>query len=217
MNNIKLYRIKAGLTQSEFAEKMKVGQSAVSQWESGKRIPPLETFIKIAEALEVSPEMLIDAKIDNKAWREIKLKQVPDFTDKAFIIPLVATLRCGYNTAGQPSYDAIQKIELPLSYKYRYGSDIVAVKAIGQSMLPTIRPGDLLISKPGDAWDDGQIVVINVDDSDTIKRIYHAKDKGLDLVPDNPSFRTLHLSPKEILYYPPHVLGRIVRNMGQDL
>lgn len=84
-------------------------------------------------------------------------------------------------------------------------------------MLPTIRPRDMLICKPGDKWENGSVVVINLEDSDTIKRIFRAEDGGIDLVPDNPEYRTKHFSPEKMQDCCPHVLGRIIRNMGQDL
>lgn len=42
-------RIRANLTQVELAEKLKVTQQTISQWESGKAKPPIGTIAKIAE------------------------------------------------------------------------------------------------------------------------------------------------------------------------
>ena len=61
------------------------------------------------------------------------------------------------------------------------------------------------------------VVVINIDDSDTIKRIYRAEDGGIDLKPDNSNYLILHFTQNQLQINPPHVLGKIVRNMGQDL
>ena len=220
LSNLSRYRKEAGLSQEEVANKLNVTKSAVSQWESGKLVPSEVTLNKLSKIYNVPVSSLFSTDDLTPPWQEINeipTSETPEFTNNAFEVPLVATLRCGYNSAGSAFYDILQRIELPPSYKHKYGSDIVMVKAVGESMLPTIRPRDMLICKPGDAWEDGQIVIINVDDNDTIKRIYHSKDKGIDLVPDNSAFRTLHLSPEELKNYPPHVLGRIVRNMGQDL
>lgn len=217
MTNIKYYRKKIGMSQEEFAQKIGVAQGAVSQWESGKRTPSLEAVLKMSDILGVSTELLLDKKSENQAWKDINIKPVPRFSDNAFVVPLVASLRCGYNSSGQPLYDVLQEVELPISFKYKYGEDIVLVKAIGESMLNTIRPKDLLISKPGEWWESGNVVIVNIDDSDTIKRIFRADDGGIDLVPDNSDYRTMHFSPSDLQDSPPHVLGRIVRNLGQDI
>lgn len=217
MTNIKYYRKKIGMSQEEFAQKIGVAQGAVSQWESGKRTPSLEAVLKMSDILGVSTELLLDKKSENQAWKDINIKPVPKFSDNAFVVPLVASLRCGYNSSGQPLYDVLQEVELPISFKYKYGEDIVLVKAIGESMLTTIRPRDLLISKPGEWWESGNVVIVNIDDSDTIKRIFRADDGGIDLVPDNSDYRTMHFSPSDLQDSPPHILGRIVRNLGQDI
>lgn len=218
MNPIKFFRKKAGLSQSDLAQKMNIVQGTVSLWESGKRSPFLEDIIKLSEILSISPENLLkpDISTNDENFREISIKSVPEFTEEAFIVPVVASLRCGYNSSGHPIFDILKKEELPPSFKRRYGVDIVLVKAVGESMLPSIRPRDMLICKPGDSWNNGDIVVVNVDDSDTIKRIFRAKDGGIDLVPDNKTFRTMHFTPEDLISYPPHVLGRVVRNYGQD-
>ena len=219
MNPIKFFRKKAGLSQSDLAQKMNVVQGTVSLWESGKRSPSLEDIIKLSEILSISPENLLKSDISTteENFREINIKSVPEFTEEAFTVPVVASLRCGYNSSGHPIFDVLKKEELPPSYKKRYGADIVLVKAVGDSMLPSIRPRDMLICKPGTGWSNGDIVVVNVDDSDTIKRIFHAKDGGIDLKPDNEKFKTMHFTPEDLVNYPPHVLGRVVRNYGQDL
>ena len=43
----KQWRESTGLTQEEFAERVGISQAAVSHYESGRRIPDLESFRKI--------------------------------------------------------------------------------------------------------------------------------------------------------------------------
>ena len=74
-----------------------------------------------------------------------------------------------------------------------------------------------MICVPGDAWEDGDIVIIDVNDTDTVKYIYRAKDGGIDLVPDNEKYKEMHYSPKELEEFQIHVLGRVVKVIGPDL
>lgn len=46
-------RKRAGLTQTELAHKLRVNQSAISQWESGKAQPDLNNRIRLSEILKV--------------------------------------------------------------------------------------------------------------------------------------------------------------------
>lgn len=50
---IKEFRLKAGLTQSELAEKLGIPYQSIGQWERGLRSPKIETLQKIADALNV--------------------------------------------------------------------------------------------------------------------------------------------------------------------
>lgn len=57
--NIKKIREKMKLTQEELAEKLSVTRQAISNYETGKTQPDIETLNKIASILEVSVEELI--------------------------------------------------------------------------------------------------------------------------------------------------------------
>ena len=221
MNRLRELRKRKSMTQNELADILGVSAMSISRYESGKDGISNKSLVKLSEIFGVSIDYILgntDADTDAQPeWRDIKVKPVPKFAEETFKVPLVATLRCGYNRAGQRVYDVIQEIDLPPSYRDKYGEDILLIKAIGESMLPTIRPRDLLICKPGDSWTEGVVVAVNVDDSDTIKRIQRAQDGGIDLVPDNPKYREIHFSKSDLQSYPPHILGRVVRNLGQDL
>ena len=144
----------------------------------------------------------------------VKPELVPE---DEIMIPLVASLRCGYDYAGEP-FSVIRKVPVPKSYITKWGRNLVALEAVGKSMMPTIRPGDLMICVPGDAWTDNHIVDIDINDSDTIKRIFRSpRDNGIDLVPDNDEFEPVHYTPEDLELYQAHVLGRVVKTIPPDL
>ena len=64
---IRAARKKAGLTQTELAERLGVGYSAVGQWELGLRNPKFETLKKISAALGCSISTLFSC--DNCPFR----------------------------------------------------------------------------------------------------------------------------------------------------
>ena len=65
---LRMYRKKAGLTQSELARLLNIGRSTVCMWESGDREPGFDTLAKIAAVLGVPTSALIDdaTKVDVK-------------------------------------------------------------------------------------------------------------------------------------------------------
>jgi len=59
---IKKLRLEKGLNQEEFAQQLHVTRQAVSNWETGKNQPDIETLTQIAENFGVSVEYLIYGK-----------------------------------------------------------------------------------------------------------------------------------------------------------
>ena len=58
-NSIKKLREERGMTQDELAEKLNVTRQAVSNWETGKTQPDIETLTRMAEIFDVSVERII--------------------------------------------------------------------------------------------------------------------------------------------------------------
>lgn len=59
VNNLKCIRNKNNLTQYEFAYKFGVTRVCVSQWETGKRQPPISLIPKMARILGCSIEDIV--------------------------------------------------------------------------------------------------------------------------------------------------------------
>jgi len=47
------------LHQKQLAQKLKVAQNTVSQWETGINLPPADMIIKLAHALDCDPNYLL--------------------------------------------------------------------------------------------------------------------------------------------------------------
>ena len=58
MNNIRKFRKKQKMSQSDIAKIMKVKQNTVSQWETGERKPRVIQALRLAEILETTVESL---------------------------------------------------------------------------------------------------------------------------------------------------------------
>jgi transcriptional regulator with XRE-family HTH domain len=212
-NLFKLYRKRAGYSQKEVAQILHVTASAVSSWESGRYIPDPQNLKALADLYCVST----DALLGRQGIEPHPIQEQPEIEfEEEIFLPIVASLRCGYGQAGEP-YICIGKHGVPRSWAKRYGKDIVLNYALGDSMIPTILPGELMVCYPGDWWDDGTVAVITVNDTETVKRIYHAKDGGIDLIPENPKYKIMHYTPQEIEEYHIHVLGHVVTTIPQEI
>ena len=216
MNNLKILRKRKGVSQNEIADYLGVTRSAYGMYEQGIRNLNPESLSKLSDYFEVSIDTILGREpINNDFGR--RLVEIPAVkAEDEVLIPLVASLRCGPGDAAEP-FTYIKPVPIPASYVRRWGEGLQAIIAVGESMSPTIVPGDLLICKPGEAWTSGNVVSVNVEDCDMIKRIYETKDGGIDLRSDNPAFETLHYTEADIKSQRVHVLGRVLIPIGREL
>lgn len=64
-NRIRKYREDRGLTQKQFADKIGVSNSRVSNWEQGINRPDADILADICIALNVSPSELLDIRLSS--------------------------------------------------------------------------------------------------------------------------------------------------------
>ena len=74
--NVKAARLKAGLTQECLAELAGIHWQTVSYVENGKFLFSIVTFVKISQALEMSPNRLLDGIPAPDTQRMEKIKKV---------------------------------------------------------------------------------------------------------------------------------------------
>ena len=55
---LKMLRQELNLTQNQLAEETKISRSVISEWESGLKIPKLDSLIKLAEFFKCSIDYL---------------------------------------------------------------------------------------------------------------------------------------------------------------
>ncbi len=63
-NNVRKYRIEAGLTQEELAEMVGIGASFIARIECGQKIMSVPVLYRIAQVLQISSDMLLYERID---------------------------------------------------------------------------------------------------------------------------------------------------------
>ena len=80
----------------------------------------------------------------------------------------------------------------------------------GDSMIPNICDGDVVIVRQQDDAESGDIVVATVNGTDaTCKRLRKYKD-GIELIANNPSYEPMDFSNHEIEEKPVRILGKVV-------
>ena len=218
MNNLKILRSRKGVTQQQVADFLGINRVSYTDFENGKTNIKPEYLAKLSDYYGVSIDVILGRLTVGGDVAIKEIVQKPELVaEDEIMIPVVASLRCGFGYSGEP-YTILKRIPVPKSYVSRWGKGIVAVEAVGKSMIPTIQPGSILIVVPGSVWEDRWIVVADVNDSDTVKRIFrNQEDGGIDLVPDNEKFKIMHFTAKDIKDYQVNILGHVVKAISPDL
>lgn len=176
MDAIRRLRKQKRLTMKELGSRIGCSESAISQYETGKRSPDYETLLKIAEELETSVNYLLTGEPDSSIPSNI----IP--IPKMHSVPLVGTIACG-----EPIL-ASENIEGEVSMPEHVHADF-ALRCKGDSMINArIYDGDIVYIREQPTVEDGQIAAVLIDEEATLKRVHLFPDHIV-LEPENPLYR----------------------------
>ena len=173
--NIRLkgLRKSRNFSQQSLANALGISKSSINMYERGEREPNFEMLETIADFFNVDMDYLLGksdvpnrALIDNYQQQKLNKPVVP-----TRLIPLVGTVACG-----NPIY-AEENIEEYITVSADDKVDF-ALHAKGDSMNNSkIDDGDIVYVRQQPIVDNGEIALVMVDDSATIKRFYDYGDK----------------------------------------
>nr|DAY97948.1 MAG TPA: Repressor protein CI [Caudoviricetes sp.] len=176
-SRIKEMRKSRKMTLKELGEHIGLSESNTKRYEDGQiKTVGIDIIKKIALALDVPASYLT-------GWEDIpqyqKLSNYVPITKKK--IPLLGEI-----AAGQPIY-ADEHIEEFLPVDDEVKADF-ALKIKGDSMINAqINDGDIVFIRQQSDVDNGQIAAVLIDDSATLKRVYHM-DGVIQLQAENPQY-----------------------------
>ncbi len=74
--NLQILRKKKKLTQAELGEKFNYSDKAISKWEKGESLPPIDVFYKLAKFYEISIDTIVgEEKIKPREIEKIDMKK----------------------------------------------------------------------------------------------------------------------------------------------
>lgn len=220
-------RQKAGLKQSELAEKVGVTGPYISLLESGKRPPPAdEVTLRLERALEVPPKTLL--RLAHIARTPEDIRRVTDLerlyaegrlaeqqqAERAEVrgrgfrqIPLINKVSAGY-----PSDFTDLDYPVGVADEYVVVPDLAdpnafAITVCGDSMSPRFQEGDILIISPAHPVGDGDFCFVRIDFhgevTSTLKQVFFEDDETVRLVSLNRRY--------DVVRYPREALSGIYR------
>lgn len=207
---IKKYREEHNLSMEEFGRKCGLSKAYISLIERGKNtrsdkpiVPSIDTVKAIADALGLDVDTLLNSTDPNQVIR------INSPQRKGVRIPVLGTV-----VAGAPSY-AVENIIgwEEVTPKMAQQGKLFALKIRGESMMPDLHPGDLIVVKETPDVESGEtaVILINGDDA-TVKQVRKSLE-GIVLYAKNPAVYEPHFySNKDIEELPVKVIGKVIES-----
>lgn len=205
---IKKYRKENNLSLRAFASKCGLSYTYISMLEknidyrTGKPIAPTLDSVKyISNAMGIPIDDLLKMLDDEQ---EFKLNE--DVSPNNFsIIPILGTVKAGYDWLAEENIvDYITLKEKIPNVKEYY-----ALKITGDSMLPLLSEGDLVIVHDQDDVESGQtaVVLINGEEA-TVKKLIKTNE-GIELHSMNPYYPVKKFTYEDMKSIPVKIIGRV--------
>lgn len=169
------------MTYGDLAAKTGIAKSAIQRYATGetKKIP-LPRLEALADALGVSAAYLMGWDEPSPASRPLPAGLLPVVKRR---IPIIGHVAAGVPIMAEREYEEYEDDTYGISCDY-------VLRVEGDSMEPRVLDGDVVYVRQQPDVDDGQIAVVGVDDSVTLKVVYHLPN-GLQLVSLNPKYKPM--------------------------
>lgn len=190
-NKIKEIRTLKNMTQEELATKMNYkSRSTINKIELGIADVSSSKVKEFARVLGVSVSYLM-------GWNEQKKAGTK--------IPVLGSIPAGIPLEAIEEILDYEEISEDLSSRGEY----FALKVKGDSMLPTIKDGDVVIIRKQEDADSGQICVVMINGFDATLKEIKKETQGMWVLPHNPNseFKPAFYSNKQVEDIPVKVIG----------
>lgn len=211
-------RERAGLSRDQVIAHISYSRSTLQQWEAGHTEPPISAIEQLASLYKISSQYLIFGEQSDTpvAYSTVSAND-EDYKDIS-IYDLAAGAGTGRLVADE---NIKRRLKFPNWWFNERGlqhTDVAGLYTKGDSMEPTIPDNSLLLIDQSQTYlSDGKVYVVRVDDELYVKRIKRILGGGLELISDNPDYRTKVLEKEDLRaenFF--QVIGQVV-HIGIDL
>lgn len=181
------------ISRKEVADFLQVHETTIKRYEDGntKKLPT-DRLEKIAKYLNTSIEYLM-------GWEE---EQKP----QGVKIPVLGTVPAGIPISAVE--DILDYEEIPKSWENQ--GEFFGLKIKGDSMLPILTDGDMVIVRKQSTADNGDTVIAMVNGDDATCKRYERSNNGIMLIPNNSSYTPTFYTNEEIESLPVTIIGKVV-------
>ena len=181
-NRIRQRRLELGLSGEEVGKMLGVNKTTVYRYEKGEIDKmPIEVVEKLSVALRTTPDVIMGWNTDASTPTNL----VPINRASIVSIPILGTIKCGQPILAEENITGYRE---ELSDRLPSGN-LFYLHSQGDSMLPTIPEGSLVLIREQPSVEYGEIaaVLVNGDTEATLKRVKKQGDIVM-LIADNPDY-----------------------------
>ena len=208
------YREEADLSQRQFALKCGLSNGYISMLEknenpkTGQPIKPnIDQLNKIANAMGMTLADLLEKADDMPVTVNDVQKMSRKFIDDSVIVPILGKVAAGIPLFAEENIVG----QIRCSEEMAAGCELFALKVEGDSMLPRIHDGDILIVRQQDDAETGDIVIalVNGDDG-CVKKLVKYDSGGCALISLNPVYEPMVFDKAAVYEVPVRIVGKVI-------
>ena len=187
-------RIAKGLKKKDLAKLINVHDTLIGKYERDEVDLGASKIKEIAKFLNTTPAYLM-------GWEDEEKE-----TSQGIKIAVLGTVPAGIPIAAVE--DILDYEEIPKSWENQ--GEFFGLKIKGDSMLPILTNGDVVIVRKQTTADNGDTVIAMVNGDDATCKRYERSNNGIMLIPNNSSYTPTFYTNEEIESLPVTIIGKVV-------
>lgn len=195
--NLRRVMYEKQVTQSQLAHDLGIAKTTVSSWMLGKRTPRMDKIDILCSYLHCSRVDLMEPH--DSVFRKF---------GKSVKIPVLGRVAAGIPIDAITDILDYEEITETLSMTGEY----FGLKIKGNSMLPRIAEGDVVIVRQQPDAESGEVVIAQVNGNTATCKKLIKHSTGISLVSFNPEYEPMYFSNEDILRLPVTIIGKVVEN-----
>ena len=192
-NNLKKYLKINNISRTQLSESLGISYSTISDWINGKAYPRIDKIEMMANYFGINKSDLVEEHFTEEKTQGIK-------------IAVLGTVPAGIPIAAVE--DILDYEEIPKSWENQ--GEFFGLKIKGDSMLPILTDGDIVIVRKQSTADNGDTVIAMVNGYDATCKRYERSNNGIMLIPNNSSYTPTFYTNEEIESLPVTIIGKVV-------
>lgn len=198
VNRIRELRKSRNIKQVELCKSLGITQGALSGWENGKYEPDISSLKKMSKIFDIS----IDELLGKATPSNPNVIKIPILGQVAAGVPIEAI----EEVAG---YEELDAQEFSPDYEY------FGLKIKGDSMMPRIHKGDVVIVRKQSDIDNGDVAIVCVNGDEATCKQVKKHTNGITLISYNSVYEPMFFTNEEIESKPITILGKVVELRGK--